>query len=149
MSKLYEFPACLDGRVAPEVYRKWLQRKAAAHVKRDRQRGNLAATIALYKQAIHQAVIASQGRDHYTGEELDWRLLSNYDNEKSKALGRVYKKQLAALPTLDHIGDGLGAADFVISSWRTNDAKHDLTLPEFLSLCHSVLTHHGFRISQS
>ena len=26
----------------------------------------------------------------------------------------------------DHVGDGLGAADFKICAWRTNDAKHDL-----------------------
>ena len=143
----YEFPVFLTDRVEPAVYSRWLQRKAAAHVKRDRKRGNENATIAAYKQAIHEAVIASNGRDAYTGEELNWQLISQYDNEKSKALGRSYKKELAALPTLDHVGDGRGKPDFVISSWRTNDAKHDLTLEEFLSLCAIVLKHHGFSVT--
>lgn len=149
MSKLYESPHCLTGRVAPDVYSRWLQRKAAVHVRHDKKRGNSGATIAAYKKAIHMAVIASAGNDHYTGELLDWSLLSQYDNEQSKARGRVYKKQLAALSTLDHIGDGLGEPDFVISAWRTNDAKHDLTLQEFLALCQCVLQHHGYRVSKA
>jgi hypothetical protein len=143
----YEFPIFLANLVEPTVYFRWLQRKAAAHVKRDRKRGNANATISAYKQAIHEAVVASNGRDFYTGEELNWRLISQYDNEKSKALGRSYKKDLAALPTVDHVGDGLGNPNFVISSWRTNDAKHDLTLEEFLSLCTDVLKHHGFSVT--
>lgn len=143
----YEFSACLIDRVDPASYSRWLQRKAAAHVKRDRGRGNANATLSAYKQAIHKAVIASNERDAYTGEELNWKLISQYDNEKSKELGRSYKKELAALPTLDHVGDGLGEPDFVISSWRTNDAKHDLTLEEFLSLCAAVLKHHGFSVA--
>jgi hypothetical protein len=142
----YEFPMCLADQVESAVYFRWLQRKAAAHVRRDRKRGNTSATVSTYKQAIHEAVIACGGRDFYTGEELNWRLISQYDNEKSKTLGRAYKKDLAALPTVDHVGDGLGKADFVISSWRTNDAKHDLTLEEFLSLCTVVLKHHGFSV---
>lgn len=94
----YVFPQCLAGQVAPAVYARWLQRKAAAHVRRDRKRGNSNATISAYKQAIHSAVVASGGRDAYTGENLDWSLISQYDNEKSKLLGRSYKKELAALP---------------------------------------------------
>ena len=144
----YEFPQCIAGQVPPMVYSRWLQRKAEAHVKRDRRRGNASARVSSYKQAIHNAVIASGGRDAYTGEMLNWSLISQYDNEKSKTQGRAYKKELAALPTLDHLGDGLGQPDFVISSWRTNDAKHDLTLEEFLSLCVSILKHHGFSVAK-
>ena len=45
-------PAFLNGSVSPEAYERWLGRKAMAHVKRDRRRGNAAATRALYKAAI-------------------------------------------------------------------------------------------------
>ena len=149
MTMRYEFPMFLDGQVEPSVYFRWLQRKAVAHVKRDRKRGNVSATVSAYKQTIHEAVNDCGGRDVYTGEELNWRHISQYDNEKSKTLGRAYKKELAALPTVDHVGDGLGDADFVISSWRTNDAKHDLTLEEFLALCSVVLKHHGFTVIEN
>lgn len=64
-------------------------------------------------------------------------------------MGRVYKKQLAALPTLEHVGDGLGAPDFVISSWRINDAKYDLTADEFVLTCRSVLLHHRYGVTRN
>lgn len=89
--------------------------------------------------AIHNAVCASGGRDAYTGEELDWKLLSTYDNEASRDGGRKYKATFALLPTVDHVADGLGPADFKICGWRTNDAKHDLSLEEFLTLCQKVV----------
>lgn len=143
----YDLPKFLNELISPVVYSRWLQRKASTHAKRDRKRGNTKATVLSYKQAIHAAVVASNGNDAYTGEQLNWSLISQYDNDESKSRGRAYKKELAALPTVDHIGDGLGAPEFVICSWRTNDAKHDLTLNEFLSLCRSVLEHHGYAVS--
>jgi hypothetical protein len=40
--------------------------------------------VASDKDAIHAAVCATQGRDAYTGEKLDWSLVSQYDNDESK-----------------------------------------------------------------
>lgn len=70
-----------------------------------------------------------------------WTLISQYDNTASKADGRVYKKKFADLPTVDHVGDGTGPADFVICSWRVNDCKNDLTYEEFVAVCRQVLEH--------
>ncbi len=118
---------------------RWLQRKAMAHVKRDRKRGNRAASVAEYKRAIHDAVCASEGKDAYTNERLKFALISTWDNVKSKAGRRRYKAKFALMPTVDHVGDGRGPADFKICAWRTNDAKGDLTLEEFVALCARVL----------
>lgn len=139
MARLFELPIFLDEVVTREAYVRWLQRKAAAHVNRDRKRGNDYATVSEYKRAIHNAVCASQGRDAYTGEQLDWSLLSKYDNDESKQGRRGYKARFALLPTVDHIGDGTGPGDFKICGWRTNDAKGDLSLEEFIALCGKVL----------
>lgn len=144
----YDLPECLQGCVERAVYRRWLQRKAAAHARRDRRRGNGAATVAAYKRAIHEAIVATGGCDAYTGARLDWTLISQYDNAISKARRRAYKKEFADLPTVDHVGDGLDA-DFRIASWRTNDAKHDLTGEEFLALCQAVLEHHGYTVTRA
>ncbi|MDO9226469.1 MAG: hypothetical protein Q8M09_19760 [Pseudomonadota bacterium] len=149
MPKKYAFPAFLAGVVSQDVYLRWLQRKAQAHVKRDRRRGNVSATNAAYKQAIHAAVLDCAGRDSYTGDWLQWERISQYDNDESKEQGRHYKKGLALLPTVDHVGDGTGAADFVICGWRTNDTKNDLSLSEFISVCQAVLKHQGFVIQRS
>jgi hypothetical protein len=107
----------------------------------DAKRGNKTATNEVYKAAIHRAVIHSGGVDHYTGEWLDWSLVGTFSSEKAKANGRHFKATLALLPSIDHVGDGLGEADFKICAWRTNDAKHDLTHDDFVALCRRVVEH--------
>lgn len=126
---------------------RWLERKASAHVRRDRKRGNSTATVSEYKQAIHAAVESCESRDAYTGESLAWELISRYDNDDSRSHRREYKRQFALLPTVDHVGDGTGPADFRICAWRTNDAKHDMSVEEFVALCRRVLRHAGGDLS--
>ena len=135
----YLLPPFLKGICSQDAYSRWLHHKAAAHRRRDKKRGNLGATIEEYKIAIHKAVKKSNGMDAYTGKQLRWDLLSKYDNDASKAGGRVYKSEFSELPTVDHIGDGLGEPDFHICSWRINDAKNDLSYEEFISVCEDVL----------
>lgn len=147
MSKKYALPAFLVGTVDQAAYQRWLEHKAQAHVRRDRKRGNASAIGEAYRVAIHAAVAAGGGRDAYTGEALDWSLLSRYDNVESAEGGRTYKHGFARLPTVDHVGDGLGPADFKICGWRVNDAKHDLDIPAFLGVCRAVLEHHGFTVT--
>lgn len=147
MSKKYALPAFLVGIVDQMGYQRWLEHKAQAHVRRDRKRGNAVAIGEAYRVAIHAAVTAGGGRDADTGEALDWTLLSRYDNADSAEGGRTYKHGFVRLPTVDHVGDGLGPADFKICGWRVNDAKHDLDIPAFLSVCRAVLEHHGFTVA--
>lgn len=146
MTKKYALPAFLLGVVSQEFYERWLRRKAQTHVRRDRKRGNTTAVGESYREAIHSAVVGSGGRDAYTGDQLDWSLISQYDNDESKESGRHYKRGFALLPTVDHVGDGMGVADFKICGWRTNDAKNDLEFLEFLQVCKAVLKHHGYDI---
>lgn len=135
----YQLPDKMITLVKQDTYERWLSRKTNSHVKRDRNRGNKNATYATYKQAIHKAVCESKGLDAYTLEKLDWSLLSKYDNAQSKKYGRLYKKKFALLPSVDHVNDGLGVADFKICAWRTNDAKNDLSYDEFVNLCKKVV----------
>jgi len=139
----YELPDFLEGRVTKENYVRWLHRKAMAHVKRDRLRTAQQITNTIYKQQIHAAVCASAGLDWYTGEPLAWEKISTYDNAQSKADRSLYKAGFALLPTVDHVLRFDGAYDFVICGWRTNDAKNDLSLTEFLKLCRLVIARHG------
>ena len=138
----YKIPRFLDGIVTQEAYARWLYRKGMAHVRRDRKRGNKNAVGEAYRSAIHLAVQKCEGKDVYTGEPLDWTLLGKYDNEDSKAGRSKYKARFALLPTVDHVDDGMGAANFLICSWRVNDAKNDLSREEFVQLCHRVVDFH-------
>ncbi len=135
----YQFPDCLANQCDPLEFENWLESQARRHLKRDRKRGNANATRELYKIAIYEAVIKSEGIDVYTGKKLRWDLINTYDNDQSIAKGREYKKQFGDLPTVDHVDDGLGKPQFNICSWRVNDAKNDLTLDEFLAMCREVL----------
>jgi hypothetical protein len=82
-TRLYSVPNAIKAHCDQIRYSRWLQRKAAAHVKRDRRR-NRSCAIAQYKAEIHAAICESQGRDFYTGEQLDWSLISKWDNDSAK-----------------------------------------------------------------
>jgi hypothetical protein len=142
-TRKYPFPDFLANQCTPDAYRRWLHRKAAAHRKRDRARGNAEAMIEAYKRAIHAAVLHSHGLDDYTGQPLRWDLISKYDNEASKAGKRFYKQSFGDLPSVDHVGSGIGEPGFKICAWRTNDAKNDLPYDEFVALCRRVIDHHA------
>ena len=149
MSKKYPLPFFLVGQVSQTDYERWLHRKARAHVRRDHRRINKRAVGQEYRTRIHEAVDRSRGLDAYTGEQLQWRLISKYNNDESHRLGCRYKRRFALLPTLDHVGEGKHPVDFNICAWRTNDAKSDLKISEFLTLCRTVLVHHGYTVVKS
>ena len=56
-TRKHTMPAFLSESVSAEAYERWLTRKAAAHVKRDRKRSNSGVTQSLYKEAVHAAVV--------------------------------------------------------------------------------------------
>ena len=146
--KKHPLPAFLHERVHPLAYEKWLARKAAAHLKRDRKRGYDSVSGATYRDSIHEAVVQSAGRDVYTDEELDWHLLSQYNNDESESGRHQYKAGFALLPTVDHIDSSTKNSGFCICAWRTNDSKHDLSPPAFFELCAKVLRHAGYKITK-
>lgn len=141
MAAKYELPRFLTGVLNDGEYRKWLTQKAKSHAARDRRRGEFAAPH--YKEAIHAAVIRSEGRDHYTRERLDWSLVSKYNNEASRKGGIDYKKKFALLPTVDHVAPGSRNGGLEICGWRTNDCKNDLSLNELKAFCRKLLKTQG------
>ena len=146
-TRKYTIPTFLEKFASADSNERWLTRKAAAHVKRDRKRLHSSVTQALYKEAIHAAVIISKGQDAYTGEALDWSLISKYNNENSKQGRHGYKAGFALLPTVDHLTADAAVASFRICAWRTNDAKNDMSVEEFLDLCKKVLLHAGHSVA--
>lgn len=142
-SPKYQRPGFLPSEVNQQVYERWLRGRSAAHFRRDRRRGNSTSTGEEYRLAIHRAVLESNGTDFFTGEQLNWSLIGRYRNAESKALRRQYKTGFSLLPTVDHVGDGSGPADFKVCAWRTNEPKSDLSADEFLERCRRVVSHGG------
>jgi len=141
-SPKFQLPSFLPPSVTQAAYVRWLERKAKTHVVRDRKRTDRVVAVSSYKSLIHTAVTKSGGVDWYTGEMLSWDKISSYDNHESKRGRTVYKAGFALLPTVDHVATDAGW-DFVICGWATNDAKGDLSLPEFLEKCRRVLAWHA------
>ncbi len=139
MASKYEVPNFLKDKILQEIYTKWLTSKAKAQHTRDKKRWGIKHSYSDYKKAIHKAIIESRGQDFYTKEKLHWHLLGKYNNKAAKQNGLNYKKQFALLPTLDHYDPQLKNTNFVICSWRTNDAKNDLSHQEFVKLCQLVV----------
>ena len=120
-----------------EDYRKMLQRKAVAVTRRDKRRdGKYSVKEAI--EAIHQAFHRCNGFDPYDGSKLDPELLGTYDNNRSKEKGAAYKREMAMLPTIDHV-TAKPVPDFEIVSWQTNDAKGDMSPDEFIAYCRRVV----------
>ncbi|MEE4207793.1 MAG: hypothetical protein V2I43_00820 [Parvularcula sp.] len=142
----YSVPAALE--IEHSTYLRWLRRKAGAHLKRDRKRfPERDLTGESYRLQIHEAVCHHGTQDFYTGEALDWSLVSTYDNAASKAGRTAYKLGFALLPTVDHVFAPDGSWRFVICAWRTNDAKNDMSHADFVALCQRVVDHHKQNLS--
>jgi|SRR3989338_6424451 len=131
-------PEFLKGKVTVKIYKRWLQRKAAAHVRRDRKRSIGDISVTSYKELIHEAVLRSRGLDAYTGDTLNWQLISKYRNEKAAQMR--YKKRFNFLPTVDHCHE-YKKKTFKICSWITNRMKSDMTEKEFIKRCKKVISH--------
>lgn len=141
MPTLYPVPTTLG--ISQETYIRWLRRKAAAHVKRDRKRCEHEITGEEYRRLIHAAIVEHGTHDFYTGEPLNWQLVCTYSNEDSQAGRSEYKAGFATLPTVDHVMGKDGRYDFVICGWRTNDCKNDLSYQEFVEVCRLVVERAG------
>lgn len=150
MPKAHLLPPFLDQIIEPSIYSDWLESMAKQHAKRDRRRGHDKATAkrSLYKIAIHEAVLLSQGKDAYTGEPLHWNLLGTWNNEDAKSGKHAYKTSFDLMPTVDHTTADATQASFKICSWRTNDSKHSLSIETFLELCAMTLRHNGYRVEK-
>ena len=114
-----------------------LQRKAVAVTRRDKRRGGQ-YTVKQALEAINEAFHRCNGFDPYDGSKLDPELIGTYSNERSKKRGASYKREMAMLPTVDHV-KAEPVADFEIVSWQTNDIKGDMPPEDFIDYCRRVV----------
>lgn len=136
----WTLPACLS-ELDEDAFRKWLRRKAMAHVRRDKSRGFMSANVPDYMAAILSAIEDCGGCDHYTGEPLDWRLIGQWRNIEAAERRGEYRREFWNLPSVDHDFTDPNNPVFHICSWRMNDSKSDQTIEEFLALADAVQRH--------
>ena len=109
----------------------WISRKAKSLQRRDRKKSGKIASVDEYRKAIKKAIEESCGRDYYTGEKLDWHLITD------EKVGR--SKRFHNLPTIDHYNPQKKDLDFKICSWVVNDMKSDLQPEEFIKKIEKII----------
>ena len=133
MNQKYEAPKFIKNKETRARYEKWLSRRASSHAKRD------GVATQMYKGRIHKAVERSNGVDAYTGERLDWDLISKYDNEEARKGGVGHWRRFKLLPSVDHVQKISRPGQFRICGLRTNDAKGYMSIAELRAFCKKVL----------
>ena len=142
MSRKWKIPDCLKPKISDEdAFRKWLARKALSVRKRDRKRNVPVLSLSVMKQAIVSAIERSNGCDFYTGEPLDWHLISKWVGSEEGTSANDYRRKFWMLPSVDHDFTDPAKPAFHICSWRTNDSKNDQSIEEFLALADAVRRH--------
>ena len=127
-------PFMSDLGFTQNTYGTWLDRITIAHSVRDNSRLGTKVNREAYRTAIHDAVCRSNGRDAYTNEPLDFRLLEHFAG--APVVGRSEEET----PTLDHVVLHPTKPVFAICSLRTNKCKADLTVPELIDFARKFLT---------
>jgi hypothetical protein len=117
--------------------------KAANVLKRDRKRKVPVVSLSMTKQAIVAAIERSGGRDFYTGEPLDWHLISKWTGAEQGTSANEYRRKFWMLPSVDHDFTNPAEPAYHICSWRMNDSKNDQSVDEFLELAAKVQKHRG------
>lgn len=139
---IYELPAILEGRTTVEVYRRWLQTKAAVQIRLDMERWQLSHSQEAYEKAIDAAVNSHDGLDPFTGEKLGWELLQKANNDDFKAGRFSFKPVFRLLPAVDPLSmEPTEEPAYRIVSWEVGAAKNDLGVDAFLELCRKVTAH--------
>jgi hypothetical protein len=140
-------PSFLNGTCTDSEYRRWLRRKAVALFRRDKMRKipfALESSFAVYRQLIHRAVMESGLYDPYTGDQLRWDLIGDWDSKAAHEQGRAYIKEFALMPTIDHLNPGSETIEFEICSWQVNNSKGDFNPIEFINFCAKVVANNKF-----
>ena len=139
-------------KISDTEFHDWVMKKGYSLYQRDLKRTNekFKYNYNDYRQKICEAIkmAPDAGKDYYTGEKLDWNLIGKYKNSDAKQNGKAYKRKFALMPTVDHI-NAEAKPEFVICSWRMNDAKNDLSECGFTKLCIRFLRNKGIMVKKT
>ena len=143
-------------KISNSEFRDWVMKKGYSLYQRDFKRTKEKNKFKSeynyndYRKKICEAIKKAPyvGKDYYTGEKLDLNLIGKYQNSDAKQNGKAYKRKFALMPTVDHI-NAEAKPEFVICSWRMNDAKNDLSECGFTKLCIRFLRNKGIMVKKN
>ena len=143
-AKEYPIPLVLtNAGISQDLYGKWLDKVTTPHLLRDRKR-LVGQTIErkVYRVAIHKAVVESNGKDYYTGEPLNWKLLQHFSGSTVSTTAKGSKRASQEMtPTLDHENLSAKHPVFRICSMRTNKCKSDYSIDTLLDFSRKLIAY--------
>jgi hypothetical protein len=139
----YSVPEFLKSIWTPLEYGRWLTRKANEARRHDLARkSDFAADHSQkdYRRLIHEAVLAGNGVDPFTGDTLRFDLALTYDSKKARG-NIAYEKQFDLMPTVDHVDPDADDLALEICSRRMNFCKSYQNPADFIAMCKKVVEH--------
>jgi hypothetical protein len=137
----YPLPEFLKGVWTKLYYGRWLSRKANEARRHDHERKSpFAARYSQkeYRHLIHDAMLAGNGIDPFTGEPLRFDLEPAYDFQKARG-NIAYEKSFDLMPTVDHIDPDADKLALEICSWRMNFCKSYQNPADFIATCRKIV----------
>ncbi|MGB7569428.1 MAG: hypothetical protein WBM07_16315 [Chitinivibrionales bacterium] len=134
-------PPFLVGILSLKDYHYWL-RQEAHHLRNSdlklKRSYALENSLTAYKQKIHQGVLDGGEFDPYTGDKINWNLISKEKPHKKNDFIANYLNDHALQPAVDHINpEEFG---FEICSWISNQSKSCMTSDQFVDFCRRVIS---------
>jgi hypothetical protein len=144
----YPLPAFADGELTPHEYSHWVVGESADAYRRDCVKMRPFALKSSQKQCgnvVHEAVIAGNGIDPFTGARLRYDLVHTYD--PIKARGNIdYERQFDLMPNVDHIDPEADVLALEICAKRINLCKSEQNPEEFLNMCRKIVEYSEKRV---
>jgi hypothetical protein len=143
----YPLPAYLQDIYTVSSYAGMLKLKARNLRNRDRRNKKPVAlkySVAKYREKVHGAIMDGGRTDPYTGETIDWTLISKWDGVAGKDRGIPnllavgFDKSLYLSPSIDHVYPDSDELELEVCSWIANSCKSVLNPAEFIALCGKV-----------
>ncbi len=144
MTFQYPLPPFLKGVVSQRGYCMWLMNKGENLRRRDIKLNRPYSKVnseTVYNQKVHQAVLDGGEFDPFTGEKLNWGLVSKERNMETESYTNDYLNTYALYPVVDHTNPE--EFEFEICSLISNECKSSLTPDEFVDFCQRVVDFRG------
>ena len=138
---IYFPPDWLLATITAGQYKKWILKRAKELHSHDRDVGRpyaLVLKVSDYCKLLDDAVHNGGRFDPFTGDELQWRLIGQWDVTHTVDPDGSYYRKFALAPAVDHVDPEAPELKFEICSNQVNLCKSYLSPDDFVALCRRI-----------
>lgn len=148
-ARKYFVPPSIAGMTSQKDYDEWLDEKTGELIELDKKRKrpyDVPGANHVYKEKIHNGVLANGLTDPFTGEAYRWDLTHKWKTTKGTGHSNI-EREFFLLPTVDHIDPYSDELNLEICSWIANTCKSDQTPEEFITMCRDIIAYRGQNVT--